>query len=79
MSKSTQAKLVMGKSAGFRPPHNEFCEQFNLAMDATGMNLNELAVAAIQEGLPIAVSKRLASLQRAAEVFSANRPAKNKK
>jgi hypothetical protein len=69
----------MDKSAGFRAPDQEFCEQFNLAMAATGMNLNELAVASIREGLPIAVSKRLASLQRAAEVFSAARPVKSKK
>ena len=69
----------MGKAAGFRPTDEAFCDQFNLAMDATGMNLNDLAVAAIKEGLPIAVSKRLATLQKAAEVFSANRPAKNRK
>jgi len=79
MTKQTQARLTMGKAAGFRPTDEAFCDQFNLAMDATGMNLNDLAVAAIKEGLPIAVSKRLATLQKAAEVFSANRPAKNRK
>ncbi len=69
MPKLTKDRVVMGKSAGFRPPDQAFCDAINGALQATGVTANDLYVEAIRVGLPTAVERLLRQRKVAEDLY----------
>lgn len=59
--------MQLNKPASFRPPNSKFVMMFNAAMDATGVSINDLCVAALAVGLPKVVPQLIQQRQKQEE------------
>jgi hypothetical protein len=69
MSPNQKNHITEESTVSFRPPNASFCEMFNLALDATGMDRSALCAEAISAGLPSVVAARLDQIQKAGDEF----------
>jgi len=80
MSPNQKNHIGMESTVSFRPPDEGFCEMFNLALNASGLDRSALCVEAIRAGLPTVVAARLDQIQKAGDEFlKQKRPGQGKK